>query len=168
MGKVRGREASSPGGLGSWAVDVGDHRVGALAVVNALGDVRDRQGRIIAGALGPDGEFLDSSGLLRGAVAAGDELGPLAAGANTTLALVGTDAPLSQVDLVRVARIAANAFARCVTPVHTPFDGDVLVAASTAPDVTESTGAAVLSLGAAAQHVVEEAILRAVGGGGEA
>lgn len=161
VGKIAGPEHAMPGGFGAWAMDVGEYRMGAVAVVNALGDVVDRSGAIVAGARGNDG-FMDSAALLRGGAAGQGEMEDLTAGTNTTLAVVATDAPLSRVALGRLARVATNALARCIRPVHTPFDGDVVFAVSTAGEERELTSAEVLGLGAAAQHALEEAILRAV------
>ena len=76
--------------------------------------------------------------------------------------MVATDAPLSKVDLGRVARVATNALARRISPVHTPFDGDVVFALSTSEEVRETSSTSVMALGAAAQHALEEAITRAV------
>jgi len=162
VGKIAGPEGAMYGGLGAWAVDAGSHRVGAVAVVNALGDVVDATGAIVAGARGADGAFLDTASVLRSGAAAPGEMRSLAAGNNTTLAVVATDAPLSRVDLGRVARLAANALARRISPVHTPFDGDVVFAVSTAADAGEVSSAEVLALGVAAQQALEEAIVRAV------
>jgi len=159
VGKVAGPDAAMAGGFGAWSEEVDGHRVGALVVVNGLGDVLDGQGRIVAGARGPDG-FLDSAEQLRrGGVPGTVELAP---GTNTTLAIVATDAPLSRVALARLVRVAANALPRRIDPVHTPFDGDVVFAVSTAEEEREPTAAEVLSLGAMAQHALEEAITRAV------
>lgn len=166
VGKVAGAASAMPGGVGAWAVDMGGFRVGALAVVNALGDVLDARGDIVAGARGDDGAFLDSAALVRSGRGPGGELGDLAAGGNTTLAAVVTDAPLSRVALGRVARVAANALARRIAPVHTPFDGDVVFALSTAAEEREVTSAEILALGTAAQHALEEAIIRACTEGG--
>ncbi len=162
VGKIGGAATASAGGVGSWAVTCGKHRVGALAVVNALGDVRDSEGRIVAGARSPEGHWLDTQALLaRG----GSDLGgsfPSTPGTNTTLVVVATDAPLDRVDLGRLARMATNGLARRITPVHTPFDGDVVFTVSTPGESRVAKPAEVLSLGAAAQQAVEEAIVRAV------
>lgn len=159
VGKHRGVEHASAGGVGSWAVDVGEARVGALAVVNALGDVLDAHGRVVAGA--PDGAeggpgFGPPSGEEGGA---GDGPRP---GTHTTLAVVATDAPLARVDLARLARTASNALARRIHPVHTPFDGDVVFAVSTAAAARDVGGGELLALGTGAQAALEEAITRAV------
>lgn len=161
VGKLR-PEGAMPGGFGAWALDAGAYRVGAVAVVNALGDVLDSSGRIVAGSRGPDGAFLDTAAVLRAGDLPGSEMGKLGAGGNTTLAVVATDAPLSRVELGRVARVAANALARRISPVHTPFDGDVVFAVSSARDVEPVSSTEVAALGVAAQYALEEAIVRAV------
>jgi L-aminopeptidase/D-esterase-like protein len=161
VGKWAGPEASSPGGLGSWALDAGSFRVGALVVSNALGDVSDGTGTPIAGARGADGTLMDARVALPAAPSR-PPLGAPGAGTNTTLAVVATDAPLSSVDLQRLARTAANALASRIYPVHTPFDGDVVFALSTAPDVRETPPTELLRLGAVAQVALEHAIIRSV------
>lgn len=166
VGKIAGTEGAMPGGVGAFAADLtiggGAYRVGALAVVNALGDVLDAGGRIVAGARGPDGAFLDTAAVLRRGADGTDAVRDVVAGTHTTLAVVGTDAPLTRVDLQRLARMAGNAFARRISPVHTPFDGDMVFAVSTAVEEQNTDAAGLLALGATAQHALEEAITRAV------
>src|SRR5512135_236377 len=87
-----------------------------------------------------------------------------APGPNTTLAVVATDAPLTRTALEMLARAAATGMARRITPVNTPFDGDVVFAVSTAPDSAELEPAETLALGAAAAYALETAIERAVTG----
>jgi L-aminopeptidase/D-esterase-like protein len=162
VGKIAGAAASMPGGFGAWATDFGPYRVGAVAVVNALGDVLDGNGRIVAGARHADGGFLDTDKILRAGGGAPDGMDKMVAGRNTTLAVVATNAPVSRVELGRVARMASNALARRIAPVHTPFDGDVVFAVSTGREARDVTAGEIVALGAAAQHALEEAITRAV------
>lgn len=166
VGKIAGLEGSMPGGFGAWSTAFGEYRVGALTVVNALGDVLDAEGHIVAGARGKDGAFLDTAAVLRAGGMRADEVGvaddPPGPGTNTTLAVVATDAPLGKVDLARIARMAANAVTRRISPVHTPFDGDIVFAVSTAVEERPVSSREVLALGAAAQDALERAILRAV------
>ncbi|NIP60718.1 MAG: peptidase S58 family protein [Gemmatimonadetes bacterium] len=169
VGKIEGRDRASPGGLGSASRAVAGSTVGALAVVNALGDVRDGGGRILAGARKEDGSFLDTARVLREEGASG-EFGATRPGESTTLAVVATDAPLAVVDLGRLARMASTALARRISPVNTPFDGDVTFALSTAEEEERPASGEILALGAAATEALERAIERAVGGppsGGE-
>lgn len=159
VGKLAGPEGSMPGGIGSWLVEVGPYRVAALAAVNALGDVLDGTGAIVAGARGADGGFLDSSLLLRASLE--DEEGSELFG-NTTLCVVATDAPVTQRDLRRVVRMAAGALPRRIRPVNTPFDGDVVFGLAPSREARPLGDRTVLVLGDAAREVLEEAITRAV------
>ena len=130
---------------------------------NALGDVLDGDGRIVAGARGPDGSFLDSARLLRQSPPTthwgGGEPRPAR---NTTLCVVATDAPLDRRDLSRLARMSTTALSRRVSPVNTPFDGDIVFTLSTAPTAQDVDPAALLAQGNAARDAVEEAITGAV------
>lgn len=163
VGKVRGVRYASPGGVGSWAEKVDDSTVAALVVVNAFGDVRDRDGRILAGARAEDGTFLDTERYIRarGAPAGFGRPGPAVTG--TTLAVVATDRPFDRLALQMIARIAMNAIVRRITPSNTPFDGDVVFACSTGDVAREANPGEVLRFGLWAQEILETAIERAVG-----
>jgi L-aminopeptidase/D-esterase-like protein len=155
VGKVLGLAGAMKGGVGTWSVRQGDMVVGALAVVNAFGDVRDGAGNIIAGARGPAG-FVDAR---RHLAAGGSPGGTLArGGGNTTLVVVATNADLPRGALVEVARMSADALAQRVTPVGTQVDGDIVFALSTATmPVSVSMGVEMM-----AQEAVAVAIERGV------
>jgi L-aminopeptidase/D-esterase-like protein len=127
VGKVLGASGAMKGGVGTWAEPRGDLVVGALAVVNAFGDVRDGSGQIIAGARGPKG-FVNAAQYLADGGAPGGSFAK--SGANTTLVVIGTNARMERIQLVEVARAAANALAQRITPVGTQFDGDIVFALS--------------------------------------
>jgi L-aminopeptidase/D-esterase-like protein len=135
-----------PGGLGTASLKLPDGAtVGALAVVNAVGDVFDRTGRAVAR---PEPHTLKR--LL--------EEGPpvrLVAGASTTLGVVATDARLDKAACNRLATVAHDALALAIRPVHTPFDGDTVFAVSTGGRDSD-----LLSLGAAAVEALRTAIER--------
>jgi L-aminopeptidase/D-esterase-like protein len=158
VGKLLGADGAMPGGLGSWSDRAGDYEIGALVAVNALGDVLSEHGEIIAGARLPDGSFVNSMSRLL----SGDPVAGAAPLSNTTLAVVGTNAPLGHAELGALARVAASALARRIAPVFTPFDGDIVFAFSTAARAAEIDAQMRLVLGAAAQLVLERAIERAV------
>jgi L-aminopeptidase/D-esterase-like protein len=148
------------GGVGCGGADAGPVAARALAVVNALGDVRDEQGRIIAGARDASGRWLDSEALLARGEAQSARFDALA-GRNTTLCVVSTNAALDRVQLAALARAASAALYRRITPVGTPFDGDVIFA--TAPyegGVTPPGG--IMQVEALAVHALEMAIERGV------
>ena len=124
----------------------------ALTVVNALGDVVDEKGGVLAGAR-QDGAFVGSKDvLLRGS-------GPPAFSSldSTTLSVVMTDAKLDKLQCGIVARMSHDGFARAIDPVHTPVDGDCVFALATG--TRESN---VFQIGAAAAEVVAMSIRRAV------
>ena len=159
VGKLLGPQGAMPGGVGSASLSAGAWRVGALAVVNALGDVLDTQRRVLAGARRPDGSFLDSESALRAGALPAEF--PQAA-TNTTLCVIATDAPLHRMSLLALARMAGVALPRRIAPVYTPFDGDVCFAASTAADACDVAPGELLALAVAAAAALERAIERAV------
>src|SRR5947209_11653029 len=66
VGKALGPRAAMKGGVGTWAATGGDIVVGALVVVNAVGNVVDASGKILAGARGPGGAYVDALSHLAG------------------------------------------------------------------------------------------------------
>ena len=154
VGKGAGIERAMKGGIGAHVEREGDLAVAALAVLNALGDVRDANGAIIAGARAEGGGFVD----VARAISHGMAAGPRAPVGNTTLALVATNAALPRLALAQVARVAEAALARRITPVGTTFDGDVIFAA--AP--LEGPAVAALQVEALAVRALEMAVERAV------
>lgn len=160
VGKLLGAAGSMPGGLGSTAMTVGDHRIGALAVVNAFGDVLNAGGVIIAGARDESGSFVNSAAFLRERGAPSRKVE--GAGSNTTLAVVATDYALTRTELGVVARQAMNAVVRRIAPVNTQFDGDIVFACSSGLDPGGVTPAELLRIGLCAEWVLAEAIERAV------
>lgn len=156
VGKGMGVAHAMKGGIGCGVVGADGHRVGAIAAVNALGDVTDAGGNIIAGARTADGRWLDQRIALR-SDRRGSEFGALASG-NTTLAVVVTTVALSRVEITQLARAAGAALGRRISPVGTSFDGDVIVALCP----HEGPAAPPLAIEALAVAALEDAIERAV------
>ena len=162
VGKLLGAAKASAGGIGSASRPWRDGTIGVLAVVNALGDVVAKDGTVLAGARGPSGTFISSDSI----VLEGGAARPGLPGMNTTLAAVATDLPLSRVELGRLAMMASSAFPRAISPVNTPFDGDLVFALSTGDLEEPLPPSELLALGLAARELTEEAIRRAVDGHG--
>lgn len=159
VGKVMGLTQASKGGLGGASLVVGELVVAALAVVNAFGDVIDDQDRIIAGArTAPDSrEFLDSAGLyLRGFRREGFH--PTS---NTTLAVVATNARLDKNGACKLAAMAQQGLVRGIEPVHTTFDGDLVIALASG-QAGDQVEADLNGLGVMAGRLVRLAVLDAV------
>ena len=145
VAKLHGLERALPGGVGTASRSVEGVTVGALAAVNAMGEVVDDHGEVLAGALpGPAGD------------PAGPEQPPLGS-MNTTLAVVATDAALTRERAHLLAVAAHDAIARAIRPSHTMWDGDTVF--------TLATGAAEVAqpvLEEMAEEALAEAIRRAV------
>lgn len=126
--------ANLKGGLGSAAAEVAGLtvRVGALAAVNAFGRVTVGEGPHFWAAPYEQGnEFggLGFPGTMPEGAFAWPRIG--LPGANTTLAVVATDARLTKAQARRLAVMAQDGLSRAIHPVHTPLDGDVVFAVST-------------------------------------
>jgi L-aminopeptidase/D-esterase-like protein len=118
VGKLRGPDGWTKGGVGLAAEDVTGARVAVLAAVNALGDVLAEDGTVLAGVRDGSG-FGRTADLLRAG-----ELPPFGGREATTLVTVMTDARLSKLDAWLLARAANAGIARAVDPAHTAVDGD--------------------------------------------
>jgi L-aminopeptidase/D-esterase-like protein len=153
------------GGLGTASLRLGELVVGALAVVNAAGDVFDwRQGRIIAGARTPDGRgFADTLEVIKRSLVNQGGMKDLIDDPvlrSTTLAVVATNVTMNKTQLTKIAMMANCGAARAIRPYHTTGDGDQLFAVSTRRLRRDDVN--VTALGALAADVVADAIVRAV------
>ena len=153
VGKMAGPSFMMKGGLGSASTLLSDGTlVGALVVVNALGDIIDPQTqKVVAGARNPAGH-----GFL-----AANPFG------NTTIAVVATNASLTKGQTNKIAQMAHDGIAQTIRPAHTMFDGDTIFGLAMGPKLqimTNSTIAAsqVSTIGAAAATILARAIIKAV------
>ena len=158
VGKISGPALAMKGGLGAGQASAGALHVCAIAVVNALGDVRDAAGQIIAGARRDGSDWLDTARFIAMADQAPARFDSLA-GRNTTLCVVATNADLGRVELGAVAQAATAALYRRITPVGSAFDGDMVFATS---PVAGGMSAPQAQVEALAVIALESAIERAV------
>jgi L-aminopeptidase/D-esterase-like protein len=153
------------GGVGSASLRLDDGTiVGALVAVNSRGAVvRPDCGRLWAAELALPGEIDPQPAMPAAPVDPVDFSGcaETAAGENTTIAVVATDAALGRSGCRRFAMMAQDGLARAIRPAHTPFDGDTVFALSTGggPAVASET---LSLLGSVAADCLSRAIMRAV------
>jgi L-aminopeptidase/D-esterase-like protein len=156
VGKLGEPRRPMKAGIGTSAIVLPDGLVvSALVAVNAVGDVIDPStGQVIAGVRTADGKGLaDARLLLRsGATLAARP------GENTTLGVIATNATLTKAQARKVAQMAHDGYARAISPIHTPADGDTIFALATGAKVGEPD---ILKIGALAADVMAEAIVRA-------
>ncbi len=175
VGAGRGAMAGyRKGGIGSTSLDLGDGLiVGALVAANPVGSVvmpgtdiywawpfeidGEYGGRIPAGPANAH-DPMPEEGRLAG-------LGRLSPGANTTLAIIATNAGLSKAEAKRVAIMAQDGIARAVRPAHMPFDGDLVFALASGAIALPPDGGrqrAIARIGSAAADCLARAIARGV------
>lgn len=155
VGKYRGMERAMKSGLGTYAVQVGDLKVGAIVAVNAVGDVIDiENNKPLAGILNEEKtkilstreeiweDFEKTGGKFTG---------------NTTIACLVTNGNFTKAQATKIAGMTHNGFARAICPVHTSLDGDTIFVL-----VTGEVETNVDTVGTLGAYVMAKAINRAV------
>lgn len=127
VGKWSGTMDIMKSGFGLASHSRGDLIVGAAAVVNAMGDVVEKDGRVLAGARKPEGGWMADDDPFRSF----PDSPPVQPGTNTTLVVVYTNAIFSKVEANRLAQRAHDGMAIAIRPVHTTHDGDTAFALAT-------------------------------------
>lgn len=151
------------GGLGSAsAVLENGMTVGALVAVNALGSATvEDSPHFWAAPWELEREFGGRGPALLYPAAA-EPAPKKRMGEATTIAIVATDAALSQAQAQRMATAAHDGMARALVPSHTPIDGDLVFAAATGAKPLADPVADTFLLGHAAASCLARAIARAV------
>jgi L-aminopeptidase/D-esterase-like protein len=151
------------GGLGSASlVLTSGLTVGALVAVNALGSVTVNDGAQFWAA---PWEYNAEFGGLGISPHPANPTAPLPQkrmGEATTIAIVATDATLTQAQAQRMATAAHDGMARAIVPSHTPLDGDLVFAAATHAKPLQDPLTDTFQLGHAAAICLARAIARAI------
>ena len=142
-------------GIGSYAVQIGELKIGAIVAVNALGDIYDHHnGQIIAGMLSDDRKsFADSAQFLYRSY----DIHENKFVENTTIGAIITNAAFTKSQLCKIAGMTHNGYARSIRPVHTSADGDSIYALSVGNIPADCD-----MVGTLAADVMAEAILCAI------
>ncbi|WVT74918.1 P1 family peptidase [Sinorhizobium chiapasense] len=160
--------ATFKGGLGSASTVLPNGiTIGALVAVNALGSATVGDGRHFWSApFEMDGEF-GALGLPHPLPADAADIrikfrDRQSAAANTTIAVIATDAALTKAEAKRLAIAAHDGFSRGLWPAHTPLDGDLIFALATGASGKTPTLEDFIDLGAVAASTMARAIARGV------
>lgn len=155
VGKLHGVNGMMKSGIGTYAIQIGELKVGAIVVVNALGDVIDpNSGKILAGLLDDtQTHFLNSEDVLYSTYNRNKNLFT----GNTTIGAIITNAKFSKSEMGKIAAMAQNGYARTICPVHTTADGDSIYAMSVG-----NIEADINVVGTLASRVMANAIIKAV------
>ncbi len=138
VGKLCGPDFAMNSGLGMYAVQLGELKVGAIVSVNACGDIYDEEtNQILAGTLAPDKKhFVDTEKVLyqmymqMSAASKAEAAKGQNGVTNTTIGCIITNAKFDKAKLNKIAALAQNGYARSIRPVHTMMDGDTIYALS--------------------------------------
>ncbi len=155
VGKLNGMDTCMKSGIGSYAIEIDSLIVGAIVVVNALGDIYDwKTSKKIAGLLTDDKkDFRDSVSMMKESIAVHENRYV----DNTTIGAIITNAAFNKSQLCKIAGMAHNGYARSIRPVHTSADGDSIYALSTGKVSADHD-----LVGTLAADVMSEAIIRAI------
>lgn len=154
VGKILGNKRAMKSGLGCYALQVGRLQVGAIVVVNAIGDVYEMDSqKQLAGLLNKNKDAMISSEV------EAVKLLQLASqfSLNTTIGAIITNAKLDKASMNKVAAMASNGIARTIRPVNTSMDGDSVYAMSVGKIKSNAD-----VVGTLAAHVLGKAINKAV------
>ena len=155
VGKLKNMSNSMNSGLGICAFKLGELKVAAIVVVNALGDIFDYDtGEKIAGMLTDDRTAYDDCEENMYKLQINMEQGY---SNNTTIGAIITNGDFSKADMNKVARMATNAYSKCIKPVATTADGDTIYAVSTG-----NVKADINAVGTLAARAMGEAIKNAI------
>ena len=155
VGKIKNMDYCMKTGIGSYAIQIDDFKIGAVVALNALGDIYDyKNGRKIAGLLAEDKKsFADSVDVMKSSLEVIDNKFT----GNTTIGVVITNADFNKTQLCKIAGMTHNGYARSIKPVHTSADGDSIFAVSVGDLKVDQD-----LVGTLAADVMSEAIIRAV------
>ena len=159
VGKTFGFEHAEPGGQGGAFRAIAATRIAVFTVVNAVGAVVGRDGKVVRGHFDrPTGERRALVEGVEERVAGGRPVHP--APGNTTLTLVATNQQLDRELLRQLGRQVHASMARAIHPFHALTDGDVLFAATT--NEVENDSLDSVGLGVIASELAWDAVLAAV------
>ncbi len=160
VGKAAGIDRCIKTGIGSYAVEIGGLKIGAVVAVNAFGDIFDwKTGEQIAGPRVNKADtnnvqkFLNTSEILK----QNTEVVENRFIENTTLGVIITNGKFNKPQLCKIAGMGHDGYARSIRPVHTSFDGDSIYAVSVGDFEADQE-----VVGTITAEVISEAITRAV------
>ncbi len=153
---ILGNDRASKGGIGSAAIELPNGLIiGALMAVNAVGNIIDEDGKILAGLRSAAGSGFNS--VLEQMTTMLAEVAVSPAGENTVIGTVATNGKLNKPQAQKVAQMAHDGIARAVNPAHTMFDGDTIFTLASGQVMADPT-----LVGAYAAELVAQAIRSAV------
>ena len=150
-------------GQGGAFRTIGPTKIGVFTVINALGTIVDRNGRVVrCKRNGSDTQCSFIADKLKGFAPIGGNVDSKGGGptGNTTLTLVVTNQKMPFWALQRLARQVHGSMNRAIQPFATEDDGDVLYAVTT--DDVENKSLSYVDLNVIASELAWDAILKSI------
>ncbi|MDL4839702.1 P1 family peptidase [Aquibacillus rhizosphaerae] len=157
VGKCLGPDYIMKGGMGTYALQIGELKIGAIVAVNSFGDIYDPMtNQIIAGAYDRKKKmFLNTEQQMIYQLQHSSVTNRFSG--NTSIGTVLTNAKVTKAQANKIAAMAHDGFARTMRPSHTMVDGDTIFAMS-----TNKVEADLNTVGFLASTVIEKAVIQAV------
>lgn len=168
VGKFFGPGYMEQAGEGGAFRQIDKIKIAVFVVVNAIGNIVDRQGQVVRGNRDPEtgarthvgDDLRDGTGRRKRELEKRRGAPPTVPPENTTLALVVTNQRLTYRELQRLAVQTHTSMARAIHPFHTDRDGDVLFAVTTAE--VDDSALSFADLAAYASELAWDAVLSSV------
>lgn len=156
VGKMLSHLSAERSGQGASFFEHQGMKFFAVTAVNALGNILDHSGQVIAGSLDPKtGQRVAIADYLMNSNPSTIEKG------NTTISALVTNVKLQRLELKRLAIMVHTAMGRVIEPFHTPNDGDTLFVVST-DTFDMPAGFSTVQMGAIASRVMQNAVISSV------
>ncbi len=152
VGKWAGLNFAMKAGLGLTQLKFNKAQLVAITVTNAVGDVLNSEGQILAGAIDKTGNFLAHSGAHQRW-----QSPRVGMAQNTVLTAVFTNFRFGKTEIYYLAQRAHFAITRRIEPSHTSFDGDVSFVCCL-PEVEISIDLAASLIISAVQQSIENSV----------
>ncbi|MDO4437019.1 MAG: P1 family peptidase [Coriobacteriaceae bacterium] len=160
VGKLAGPACCMKGGLGARAFQLGPLQVGAIAAVNAVGNVVDPATLAPIAGMRASAEGTEILDMEESMLAMASQLTMPLDRTNTTISCIVTNAALTKAQATKVAQMAADAYAHTIRPTHTTNDGDsIYVLASGSLPVEAGAQIPLDLIGLIATRALEAAIV---------
>jgi L-aminopeptidase/D-esterase-like protein len=121
VGKWEGMSNAMKSGIGIAEIMVAGAWVRAISVVNAVGDIIDDRGNIVAGAINSDNKFLADIDVSKRWLTS-----TLGFKDNTVLVVIMTNVKMTKLQAYVLSQKAHNGLVRAIIPANTNYDGDVI------------------------------------------
>ena len=160
VGKLAGPAQSMKSGLGARAFQLGPLQMGAVAAVNAVGNVMDPATHLPLAGMRASSEGMEILDMEEAMLEMASNLTMPLDRTNTTISCIVTNARLTKAQATKIAQMTADAYAHTIRPTHTSNDGDTIYVLASGELPQEASDTLPIDLlGLVATRALESAIV---------